>query len=492
MCGATLYPRRDTLNDRYTTARVAMPPKKRASTTAAPSFATKTRGARLARGVGRRIRGHVPKSLEYLQRLDEEKRADAKENAVNARANARATTSKDARESELASRDESLALAIEHAKSKMEEFEREGARRGNGSDEEDDKDGDGKRKRRKRQENKGIGYIASKGHGYQHSAKVNMLGMLDLADEEVVRTLLGHLPVGHVNERSAIKTQHEKQHRRWFQLLSAGFNVLLYGFGSKKALMEDFERRYFLDGGVIVVNGFFPSLTPKQVVAAAAAALSDESTEVGANAPTEVLLAQIQSATRGSPTCEPRRLYIVLHNIDGPQLRTSEAQALLGELASMDRVHLIASIDHINAPLLWSKREAARFNWVWQEAATFAPYALETANLPQLLASKGEERHVRGAANVLRSLTPNGRAIFRLLAEHQLENEDSQGRPLDVFYAACREQFLVSSEVTLRAHLTEFTDHELVRSKRGHDGRDLLSIPLHADALKELLAALDA
>ena len=164
-----------------------------------------------------------------------------------------------------------------------------------------------------------------------------MLGMLDLADEEVVRTLLGHLPVGHVNERSAIKTQHEKQHRRWFQLLSAGFNVLLYGFGSKKALMEDFERRYFLDGGVIVVNGFFPSLTPKQVVAAAAAALSDESTEVGANAPTEVLLAQIQSATRGSPTCEPRRLNIVLHNIDGPQLRTSEEQALIGEHASMDR-----------------------------------------------------------------------------------------------------------------------------------------------------------
>ena len=52
---------------------------------------------------------------------------------------------------------------------------------------------------------------------------------------------------------------------------------------------------------------------------------------------------------------------------------------MLGELASMPRVHLIASVDHVNAPLLWSKREAARFNWVWQEATTFAPYAVETS-----------------------------------------------------------------------------------------------------------------
>jgi origin recognition complex subunit 2 len=311
------------------------------------------------------------------------------------------------------------------------------------------------------------------------------------------------LKVGHENERAAIVRQLEKQYRRWFQLLRAGFNVLLYGFGSKKALLEDFEKRFCVDGGVIVVNGFFPSLKPKQVLVAAAAALSGQDASQGGtsgandanskveSATTESLLAQIASATKGSRDAKPKRLYIVLHNIDGSQLRSSEAQALLGELASMDRVHLIASIDHVNAPLLWSKREAARFNWVWQEAATFAPYALETANLPQLLASKGEERHVRGAANVLRSLTSNGRAIFRLLAEHQLDNQDSQGMPLDMFYAACREQFLVSSEVTLRVHLTEFTDHELVRSSRGRDGRDLLSIPLNADALKELLASFD-
>ena len=474
-------------------------PKREKVASTAPAFSFSVKGKRIARGGTRRVHGRRPVAKEFLDAKAAEatrREAEARELDGSRRARGAASTSSpdrvanDARE-----REETLALAIRDALAAAEH----GGRGGASDDEREDEGGGDGRSKRRRHENKGIGYIASKGRGRQGGAKENMLGTLDLADEETIRELLGHLPVGHINERAAIVKNLEKQHRRWFQLLRAGFNVLLYGFGSKKALMEDFEKRYFKDGGVIVVNGFFPALTPKQVVVAAAAALvpmSDKTNDkvnastpaINDKTPTETLLAQIQSATRGSATSAPKRLYIVLHNIDGPQLRTSEAQALLGELAAMDRVHLIASIDHVNAPLLWSKREAARFNWVWQEASTFASYALETANLPQLLASKGEERHVRGAANVLRSLTANGRAIFRLLAEHQLENEDSQGMPLDMFYGACREQFLVSSEVTLRVHLTEFTDHELVRSKRGHDGRDLLSVPLCADALKELLA----
>ena len=104
----------------------------------------------------------------------------------------------------------------------------------------------------------------------------------------------------------------------------------------------------------------------------------------------------------------------------------------------------------------WYRSPTARFNWVWQEATTFAPYAVETAHMPQLLASKGEERHIRGAANVLRSLTPNARSIFRLLAEHQLRSPENEvtGLSFHTFYGMCREQFFVSSQVTLRSHLT--------------------------------------
>jgi len=44
-------------------------------------------------------------------------------------------------------------------------------------------------------------------------------------------------------------------------------------------------------------------------------------------------------------------LYIFAHNIDGPMLRSSSVQTFLASLSAVENVHLIASIDHVNAPL---------------------------------------------------------------------------------------------------------------------------------------------
>jgi len=45
------------------------------------------------------------------------------------------------------------------------------------------------------------------------------------------------------------------------------------------------------------------------------------------------------------------RLYLIIHNIDGVMLRSNKAQNVLANLASIPNVRIIASIDHINAPL---------------------------------------------------------------------------------------------------------------------------------------------
>jgi origin recognition complex subunit 2 len=55
--------------------------------------------------------------------------------------------------------------------------------------------------------------------------------------------------------------------------------------------------------------------------------------------------------------------YLVVNNIDGVALRTPEAQATLADLAATGVVRLVASVDHVNAPLLWDKKLLARFNW---------------------------------------------------------------------------------------------------------------------------------
>lgn len=45
------------------------------------------------------------------------------------------------------------------------------------------------------------------------------------------------------------------------------------------------------------------------------------------------------------------RLYLLIHNIDGIMLRSNKVQDLLSCLASIPNIRILASVDHINAPL---------------------------------------------------------------------------------------------------------------------------------------------
>ena len=435
--------------------------------------------------------------------------------------------------------------------------------------------------------NKRVGYQSAKGkRGGGRTINQNAnLADLDLADEETVRNALSSLPVSHYEERKRKAESLEMRYPEWFRYLTHDFSVLLYGFGSKKQVLEDFARRYLLDGAVVVVNGYQQRVSALAILNQCAFALSDESenlmhhssnnnnggssnngfadvannaqallrriaelttdhsgggektnengdammmhnitnnttttTTTGGTAATKntrgsrrdggsgnnsaAALAslrdanvnasyerdknQYQSTASFNDGGSASRLYLVVHNIDGVAMRNAETQSILGELSSFPRVHLIASVDHVNAPLLWSKREAAKFNWIYQKAVTFAPYAKETANDPQLLASKGEERHVRGAANVLKSLTRNARIIYRIIAEAQI-SENGQGLTFPQLFQLSRESFLVTAELALRGVLTEFTDHELIKIKKVSDNEDLITVPMDNNALEQLV-----
>ena len=68
-------------------------------------------------------------------------------------------------------------------------------------------------------------------------------------------------------------------------------------------------------------------------------------------------------------------------------LRSAEVHNILGELAAISGIHIVASVDHVNAPILWDKRTATNFNWVYEDLTTFVPYAQETAGSHTLLCS---------------------------------------------------------------------------------------------------------
>ena len=56
----------------------------------------------------------------------------------------------------------------------------------------------------------------------------------------------------------------------------------------------------------------------------------------------------------------------------------------------------MASVDHVNAPLLWDKGTAAAFSWLYQELTTYIPYCVETARIQPLLTA---DRHSTSQAS---------------------------------------------------------------------------------------------
>ena len=50
-----------------------------------------------------------------------------------------------------------------------------------------------------------------------------------------------------------------------FFCFSENFSIFVYGLGSKKLLINEFQEQYISDFDHLVINGFFPSLTLKSV-----------------------------------------------------------------------------------------------------------------------------------------------------------------------------------------------------------------------------------
>nr|CAG4652061.1 EOG090X0AVI [Triops cancriformis] len=270
---------------------------------------------------------------------------------------------------------------------------------------------------------------------------------------------------------------------KWELLLREGFNVLLYGMGSKRDIIHQFHTQLLAKEDVIVINGFFPGLTLKELLSTIAEDLL-ECTSTTSNIPVQLdLISQALAENE-------RKLYLLIHNIDGPSLQNEKAQDCLSRLATIDGIHIVASIDHINAPILWDATKASRFRFLHFDATTFGPYVEETSFENSILDQQSSTLALSSLVHVFASLTPNAKGIFMLISKHQLEQEDSNyaGYAFQDLYRACLDAFLVNSDLTLRAQLTEFVDHKLIRIKRGVDGAEMLVIPLEAQTLKEFIA----
>ncbi|GFU13212.1 origin recognition complex subunit 2 [Nephila pilipes] len=305
---------------------------------------------------------------------------------------------------------------------------------------------------------------------------------LERTDINELQKILKNVPDHHKKEKEALFKHYQSLFPKWKFMLHEGFNVLLYGVGSKLKIMNSFCKECLSGALYVTINGFFPSLTLKQVLTS----ITEEALGYEGKFSSNYEHAEY---IRKYFLEENDELYLIFHNLDGMFLRHVKTQMLLASLAAIPNIHFVASIDHINAPLMWDQIMLSQFRWVWFDVTTFDPYVLETSYEDSIFKDKSSHLLLSSLLNVYHGLNSNGQGVFKILAKHQFEQRENSflGISFHEWYQECREDFLVNSEVTMQAQLSEFKNHKLLNSRKSIEGCELWYIPVDVVTLEQFL-----
>jgi origin recognition complex subunit 2 len=333
----------------------------------------------------------------------------------------------------------------------------------------------------------------------------------------------------HEPEKEFLLELHSRAFDQWLFELEEGFNICLYGYGSKRAITEEFAAhtyRHLLGQPpykgskrtprIAVVNGYAAGTNMKEVLTTVASAFMPPSVKLP-NQPA-VLLDLILEHLSSNPPSHP--VHVILNSIDSPYLRKSPTPSMLARLAAHPSISLLCTADSPNFSLLWDVGLKTQYKFLFHDATTFAPYdaeidVVETVN--ELLGRSGRRVGGRdGVGFVLRSLPENARSLYRILVMEQLAldlmeqglDEDdevaatpknkkvaqakqaapeaSQGVEYRVLYHKAVQEFVCSSEVGFRTLLKEFHDHQMIESRKDAMGTERLWVPFRQEELEGL------
>lgn len=81
-----------------------------------------------------------------------------------------------------------------------------------------------------------------------------------------LRQLIGKdVTLKHKTYPNKLTSHYKTEFSKWLSFLHCGFNVILYGLGSKMALLQEFRRIHLKKALAIIINGFFPAISIKNV-----------------------------------------------------------------------------------------------------------------------------------------------------------------------------------------------------------------------------------
>jgi origin recognition complex subunit 2 len=350
----------------------------------------------------------------------------------------------------------------------------------------------------------------------------NTLASLKLLTHDEYFEQLRQYTDHHEPEKKYLMKLHARSFLQWQFEMTEGFNICLYGWGSKRQLVNKFAEwlypKHSPPPKIVVINGYTPRLNVRTVLnTLSIAVMSDNAPTRLIGQPSEILDSLLSHLAAHPP---PSPIIIMINSIDATSLRRPATQSLLARLAANPSISVVATADTTSFPVMWNTTLRNQFNFVFHDCTTYAPYDAElnvVDDVHELLGRKGRRIGGKeGVGFVLKSLPENARNLYRVLLTEILailadgmdddkmkppeeegderrtinkvrESDEQIGVDLKLIYQKASEEFICSSEMNFRTLLKEFHDHEMIVSRRDASGTELLGIPLGREDMEGVL-----
>ncbi|TIB79726.1 origin recognition complex subunit 2 [Wallemia mellicola] len=303
-------------------------------------------------------------------------------------------------------------------------------------------------------------------------------------------------------KRYVPREAHRRRYLQWkAELFLLDRSLMFTGAGSKLAAINDFATELSEECTTMTIDAFNPSITLREILTEIQK-LDDKFDN------SDSLEDMTKSVIDRYNNDKTERLVIVIHNIDSITLRAKKTLDSLKHVLGSSKISVIASIDHLTAPILFPAQDSAvGLNWVWHDLTTLEPYYVEMSHKATSVlqgavnTTNGIVPTVSGAKHVLASVPDRARRLFIAIAKQQIEaqtnTQQSDGTPQyasprHVLVQMAKQDFIATSEDAFDAGLAEFRDHGLLSSSsiapKGTEGsgpEQYIWIPLDLRSLRK-------
>ena len=159
--------------------------------------------------------------------------------------------------------------------------------------------------------------------------------------------------------------------------LDADFNLFVHGVGTKKDFLNSFVLSQLKDENVgCVINGYHSGTTIKAVIKEMEKFIKDKlhknrGEKTISTYDSFEYVKRIFNSMSHDDRYDCKSYFMVIHSMDMGMLKGAEFQEMLAELASIEAVKLIVSVDNCKSGVLFTDHQLDMFNFVCIQADTF-------------------------------------------------------------------------------------------------------------------------